>query len=64
MPWNAADYLAKANKCELQAASASDDVLKHQFHAIAKQWRKLAELADRHAYQDTLAIRRREIAAA
>jgi hypothetical protein len=64
MPWNAADYLAKANKCELQAASASDDVLKHQFHAIANQRRKLAEQADRHAYQDTLAIRRREIAAA
>jgi hypothetical protein len=56
MPWNAGDYLAKANKCELHAASASDDALKHQFHDIAKQWRKLAEQADRHAYQDALAL--------
>jgi hypothetical protein len=64
MPYSAADYLAKANKWELRAASASNDLLKHHFHDIANHWRKLAEQADRHAYLDTLAIRSREIAAA
>ena len=64
MPCNAADYLIKANKWELRAASASNDLLKHHFHDIANHWRKLAEQRDRHEYQDTLAIRRREIAAA
>jgi hypothetical protein len=60
MPWNAADYLTKANKCELHAASASTDLLKHQFHDIASQWRKLAKQADRHAIQDSRAIRIRQ----
>ena len=64
MPYSAADYLAKANNWELRAASASNDLLKHHFHAIANHWRKLAEQTDRHEYQDTLVIRRREIAAA
>jgi hypothetical protein len=40
------------------------DLLKHHFHDIANHWRKLAEQADRNAYQDTLAIRSREIAVA
>jgi hypothetical protein len=59
-PCNGADYLAKANKCELQAESASNDLLKHQFHDIANQWRKLAKQADRHADQDSRAIQTRQ----
>jgi hypothetical protein len=64
MPYSATDYLVTANKWELRAASASDDLLKHHFHDIANHWRKLAEQADRREYQDTFATRRREFAAA
>ena len=56
--------LGKGEQVGVRAASASNDLLKHHFHDTANHWRKLAEQADRHAYQDTLAIRSREIAAA
>jgi hypothetical protein len=62
MPYSAADYCAKADECDLRAASADSDVLKNQFLVIARQWRKLAEHADRHAASDHVIVESRSVA--
>jgi len=40
-------YRAKAAECDQHAASASDPTIKLQYRALARQWREMAEIADR-----------------
>jgi len=41
------DYRRKANQAEEAAKSCRDDVARRAYEDIARQWRKLAETADR-----------------
>jgi hypothetical protein len=40
-------YRANAAECDRQAASTCDPDIKAQFPDLARQWREMAELADR-----------------
>lgn len=41
------DYRARADECEEQARTARDPEVKAQLHLLARQWRELADQAER-----------------
>jgi len=41
------DYRARADECESQARGAHDPKIKAQLQKLARQWRLLADQADR-----------------
>jgi hypothetical protein len=43
------DYRARADECEKQALAASDPKVKAQLQLLARQWRELADKAERVA---------------
>lgn len=43
------DYRAKADECEQQARGARDPEVKAQLQLLARQWRELADQAERMA---------------
>jgi hypothetical protein len=53
MPFTAQDCRAKAVECERRAASTNYFELKVQSHELAKQWRSLADQAERRAAEQT-----------
>jgi hypothetical protein len=42
------DYRAHAEECQAQADRAQDPGVKRAYEKLARQWRELAEQADKH----------------